>query len=87
MGLEAQLPNLIPESWRTDVSVFLDTGNVWHVDYNDTLDDGSKIRSSIGVSANMFTVIGPLSFTLAQSLSKATDDVTESFNFRLGTSF
>ena len=87
LGLEAQLPNLIPETWKTDVSVFLDTGNVWHVDYSDTLDDGNKIRSSIGVSANMFTVIGPLSFTLAQSLSKATDDVTESFNFRLGTSF
>ena len=84
---EAQLPNLLPESYRTDLSIFLDTGNVWKVDYNDSLDDASKIRSSIGISANVFTTIGPLSFTLAQDLTKATQDETESFNFRLGTAF
>jgi outer membrane protein insertion porin family len=28
LGFEAQLPNLLPESTRTDVSVFLDSGNV-----------------------------------------------------------
>jgi len=87
LGLEAQLPRLLPESTRTDVSLFLDTGNVWHVDYSDTLDDSNKIRSAIGVSANVWTTVGPLSFTLAQDLSKATNDDTELFNFRLGTSF
>ena len=87
MGFEAQLPNLLPESYRTDVSLFLDTGNVWSVDYSDTLDDTNKIRSSIGVSANMFTTIGPLSFTVAQDISKSTNDETETFYFRLGTSF
>ena len=87
LGFEAQLPNLLPESSRTDVSVFLDTGNIWHVDYNDTLDDSSKIRSSIGISANVFTAVGPLSFTLAQDLSKSLNDETQTFNFRLGTSF
>ena len=51
------------------------------------LDNKSKIRSSFGVSANVFTTIGPLSFTFAQDISKATNDETESFNFRLGTSF
>ena len=35
----------------------------------------------------MFTTIGPLSFTVAQDLSKASTDETETFNFRLGTSF
>ena len=87
LGLEAQLPRLLPESTRTDVSLFLDTGNVWHVDYSDTLDDSNKIRSAIGVSANVWTTVGPLSFTLAKDLSKATNDDTELFNFRLGTSF
>ena len=87
LGFEAQLPNLLPESTRTDVSLFLDTGNVWHVDYSDSVDDTNKIRSAIGVSANMYTTIGPLSFTLAQDLSKASNDKTETFNFRLGTSF
>jgi len=87
IGLEAQLPNLLPESTRTDFSVFLDTGNVWSVDYDNSIDDTNKIRSSIGVSANVFTTIGPLSFTFAQDLSKADSDETETFNFRLGTSF
>ena len=86
-GIEALLPNLLPESTRTDVSLFLDTGNVWHIDYSDSVEDTNKIRSSIGLSANMFTTIGPLSFTIAQDMTKATNDQTQTFNFRLGTSF
>jgi len=87
ISTEAQLPNLLPESYRTDVSLFLDTANIWGVDYNNAIDDTKKIRSAVGVSANIFTTIGPLSFTLAQDLSKSENDETESFNFRLGTSF
>ena len=87
LGFEAQLPNLLPEATKTDVSAFIDTGNVWSVDYSDTLDDTNKIRSSIGVAANVYTVIGPLSFVYAQDLTKAGSDVTEAFNFRIGTSF
>ena len=87
LGFEAQLPNLLPESYRTDFSVFLDTANVWSVDYSDAIEDTNKIRSSFGVSANVFTTIGPLSFTMAKSLSKSINDETEPFNFRLGTSF
>ena len=87
LNFEAQLPNLLPESYRTDFSLFLDTANVWGVDYNDALDETNKIRSSVGMSANVYTTIGPLSFTVAQDLTKSTDDQTETFNFRLGTSF
>tara|TARA_B100000029_G_C16834356_1_gene689220 strand:- start:19 stop:516 length:498 start_codon:yes stop_codon:yes gene_type:complete len=87
ISFEGQLPNLLPESTKTDISVFMDAANLWHVDYSDTIDDSNKIRSSIGVSANVITTIGPLSFTLAQDLSKADTDRTETFNFRLGTSF
>ena len=87
LGFEAQLPNLLPEDTKTDVSAFIDTGNVWHVDYSDTLDDASKVRSSIGIAANVFTVVGPLSFTYAQDLTKFGSDETEAFNFRIGTSF
>ena len=86
-GLEAQLPNLLPESTRTDVSVFIDTGNVWSVDYSDSLDDTNKMRSSLGISANMFTVVGPLTFTVAESLSSAASDETQRFYFNVGTSF
>ena len=86
VNVEAQLPNLLPESYRTDFSLFLDTANVWGVDYTD-VDETDMIRSSIGVSANVFTTIGPLSFTLAESISKSSNDETETFNFRIGTSF
>ena len=87
VSAEAQLPNLLPESYRTDFSLFLDTANVWGVDYSDAVDETNKIRSSVGMSANVYTTIGPLSFTIAQDLTKATNDQTETFNFRLGTSF
>jgi len=87
LSAEAQLPNLLPESYRTDISVFLDTGNVWSVDYSDAVDDTNTIRSSFGIGANVFTTIGPLSFVLAQAITTSAQDETEKFNFRLGTSF
>ncbi len=87
VGFEAQLPNLLPDSTRTEVSIFLDTANVWGVDYDGSVDESNSLRSAVGISANVYTTIGPLSFTLAQDITKETDDVTETFNFRLGTSF
>ena len=87
VSAEAQMPNLLPESYRTDISVFLDAGNVWGVDFSDSVNETNKIRSSIGIGANVFTTIGPLSFVLARGITKASQDETETFNFRLGTSF
>ena len=87
VSAEAQLPNLLPESYKTDISVFLDAGNVWAVDYSDSVDDTNTIRSSVGIGANVFTTVGPLSFVLAQSITTSSQDETEKFNFRLGTSF
>ena len=87
LSFEALMPNLLPESTRTDISLFVDTGNVWSVDYSDSIEDSNSIRSSFGISANMLTTIGPLTFTIAQDISSASTDETETFNFRLGTSF
>ena len=87
LGFEAQLPNLLPEATKTDISLFIDSANVWNVDYNSSLDQSSKIRSSIGVAANITTVVGPLSFTIAQDITKSDTDTTQFFNFGLGTSF
>jgi outer membrane protein insertion porin family len=86
-NLEANLPNLLPESTNTDISVFFDIGNVWGVDYDDTIDDSNKLRSSSGVAASWISPLGPMTFILAQNLSKAKTDKTEFFNFNLGTSF
>ena len=87
MNFEVRLPNLLPESTETDISLFLDAANIWHVDYSNSLNDSDKIRSSVGVATNMYTPIGPLSFVFAQNLSKADTDRTQSFNFQIGTSF
>ncbi len=87
VNLETNLPNLLPEDTNTDVSLFLDFGNVWGVDYDSSIDDSNKIRSSTGVMASWMSPIGPMTFTLSQNLSKASTDETESFNFNLGTTF
>ena len=86
-NLELNLPNFLPESTKTDVGLFLDVGNLWAVDYDESIDDSNKIRSSIGVNTSWLSPVGPLSFVFSQNISKAATDVTESFNFRLGTTF
>ncbi len=87
LNLEANLPNLLPDDSNIDVAAFLDFGNVWGVDYDSSLDDGNKIRSSTGVVAGWISPIGPMSFVFSKNISKASTDVTESFNFNLGTTF
>ena len=66
--------------------MFFDAGNVWGVDYSSSLDENG-IRTSTGVALEITTPIGPLSFSFAQVLSKASTDKTESFKFQLGTTF
>ncbi len=87
LNFETNLPNLLPEGANTDISLFLDFGNVWGVDYDASIDKSSKIRSSTGASANWMSPIGPVSFTFAQNISKASTDKTETFSFNLGTTF
>ena len=70
-----------------DMALFLDAANVWGVDYSDTIDESNKIRSSVGVAIDWFTVIGPLNFSLSQPVTKASTDKTESFRFQIGTTF
>ena len=86
-NFELSLPNLLPESTKTDIGLFLDVGNVWGVDYDKSLDDSKKIRSSTGINTNWISPLGPMSFIFSKNITKANTDTTESFNFRLGTSF
>ncbi len=87
LNLETNLPNLLPEDTKTDIGLFLDFANVWGVDYDDSLDDSNKIRSSTGVTMNWMSPLGPMNFVLSQNISKADTDITESFSFNLGTTF
>ena len=81
------LPGLFSDLENIDFSFFIDAGNVWGVDYNDALDDNSKLRSSTGLAVDWLTPIGPLSFSFAQPITKASSDKTESFRFDIGTTF
>jgi len=86
-NLNTTLPNLFPESQNTDFRIFFDSATLWGVDYSDSVNDSGTIRSSVGVGIDWYTPIGPLSFSLAQPLSKDSSDQTETFRFNLGTTF
>ena len=51
------------------------------------LGQSNDIRSSIGIGLDWFSVVGPVNFTLAQPITKDSNDKTESFRFNLGTTF
>ena len=87
LNFEASLPNLLPESTQTDIAIFMDIGNLWGVDYDSSINDSNGIRSSMGLSSNVYTPIGPLSFIFAHPISAESTDVTQTFNFQIGTSF
>ena len=87
LNFATTLPGLLSDLENIDFSFFVDAGNVWGVDYNDTLDDSSKIRSSTGLAVDWLTPIGPLSFSFAKALTKADTDKTETFRFDIGTTF
>ena len=70
-----------------DFSYFIDFANVWGVDYDDSINDASEIRSSTGIGLDLLTPIGPLSFSLTQPINKKSSDKTETFRFNLGTTF
>ena len=87
INFDTTLPMVLPSLQTVDFKYFVDVGNVWGVDYDDNIDDSNKIRSSTGLAVDWFTPIGPLNFSIAQDISKASTDKTEGFQFNLGTTF
>ena len=86
MNFSSSLPQILPNAQNIDVISFLDMANLWGVDDN-SLNDGSEIRSSVGVAIDWYTVVGPLSFSFAAPITKSSTDKTETFRFNLGTTF
>ena len=86
LNLSTTLPEFLKDLQNLDFKLFYDVGNVWGVDYNSSL-DSNKIRSSTGLSIDWYTPIGPLSFSIAQPITKADSDITEQFRFDIGTTF
>ena len=87
MNFSSTLPFLFENSQNTDFVMFLDVANIWGVDYDSSINDGSKIRSAVGIGVDYFTPVGPLNISLSEVLSKDDTDMTEGFRFNLGTTF
>ena len=87
VNLTTTLPQILPDNQSIDFMLFLDAGNVFGVDYDSSIDKSNKIRSSAGIGVEWLTPVGPLSFSLSETLTKSDTDTTESFRFNLGTSF
>jgi len=81
------LPQILPNLQNTNFLIFFDAANVWGVDYSSSVDENSKIRSSIGLAVDYFSPIGPINFSLSEPITKGKNDITESFRFNLGTTF
>ncbi len=84
---QSNIPGIFQNFQNLDAVMFFDAGSLWGVDYDSSLDDGSKLRSSIGIGVDWFTAIGPLNFTFSEVITKEDNDITEGFRFNLGTTF
>ena len=80
------VPMFLENLQTVDIVLFADAANIWGVDYDSSLDKNA-IRSSVGVALDWLTPVGPLSFSLAQPITKEATDIEETFRFNIGTSF
>ena len=87
VNFSTTLPTFLQNNQNVDLLFFIDAANLWGVDYDSTINDSSKIRSSIGLAVDWLTVVGPLNFSLSEAITKTETDVTESFRFNIGTTF
>jgi outer membrane protein insertion porin family len=87
LNISSSVPKILENAQNIDVLVFFDAANIWGIDYSSALNDGNKIRSSLGIGIDWITPIGPLNFSLSQPITKHSSDITETFRFNLGTTF
>ena len=86
LNASTTLPEFGANLEKIDFQLFFDAANVWGVDYDSSL-DSSELRSSIGLGVDWYTIVGPLNFSIAQPISKADTDKTETVRFNIGTTF
>ena len=76
---------LFDEKDNINLRLFYSTGSVWGSDY--TNDNKFNLRSSVGLSLDFLSQVGPISLSYAIPIEKETGDISREFNFALGTSF
>ncbi|QHQ34717.1 outer membrane protein assembly factor BamA [Algicella marina] len=89
--LEASFPIGFPEEYGIYGGLFADVGTVWGLYDRDgvsgTIDDGAKLRSSIGASIFWDSALGPLRFNYAVPINSEDGDEFERFRLTIDTRF
>ena len=70
---------------NVNIKLFATAGSLWDSDYSN--DNEFDLRTSVGVSFDFITNIGPISFSYAVPINKSNTDSTREFSFTIGTSF
>ncbi|HQS02677.1 MAG: outer membrane protein assembly factor BamA [Halothiobacillus sp. 20-53-49] len=85
-GLEliTPLPFLTSQANSVRLSLFWDVGNVYSSYSNFS---AQELRQSVGVGFNWISPVGPLVFSVAKPLNSKPGDLTQVFQFTVGTSF
>ena len=76
---------LFDEKDNINLRLFHTIGSIWGSDY--TSDNKFKLRSSMGLSLDFLSQIGPISLSYAIPIEKEQNDISREFNFTLGASF
>ena len=76
---------LFDDKDNINTKLFYSLGSIWDSDY--TNENDMDIRSSVGISFDILTTIGPISLSYAIPIDKNINDKTSEFNFSIGTSF
>ena len=85
-SVSSTIPNYLPDKWNASSIIFFDLGNVWGVDFDESM-DSNHIRSSTGISLEWISPLGPINLTYAEAISKKSKDIEENFSFQIGTTF
>ena len=89
---EAQFPLGLPEEYGIKGGLFADVGSVWGLQ-NVTgaggviVDDGMKMRATIGAALFWETPIGPLRFNFTKAVRKEDYDMEQNFDMTISTKF
>ncbi|MDB2636767.1 outer membrane protein assembly factor BamA [Alphaproteobacteria bacterium] len=76
---------LFDEKDNINLRLFHTIGSIWGSDY--TSDNEFKLRSSVGLSLDFLSQVGPISLSYAIPIEKEQSDISREFNFTLGASF
>ena len=90
---ETRFPLGVPEEYGIDFGTFFDVGSVWGLDPatipvgESVKYDGFTLRAVLGVTVFWTTPIGPLRFNWSDAIKKQQNDVEQTFDLTISTSF